>query len=98
LDKLSWNLLSILGQETVQADNRVVNWLLYIETAPMCHGPVRKCRKSGQEEESSHHIPCQCPALAGRALEVFGSALLEPVDVSRASVWMVLAVSVVMAL
>jgi hypothetical protein len=35
------------------------------------------CRKCGQEEES-YHIVCQCPALAGHKMKIFGSAWVEP--------------------
>jgi hypothetical protein len=53
-----------------------------------------KCRKCGQEAESSYHILCQCPVLAGHNLEIFGSASLELVDIRRASIRLVLALAV----
>jgi hypothetical protein len=41
---------------------------LYIETVHMDHSESSTWSKSGQEEESSHHILCQCPAKRSLAL------------------------------
>lgn len=48
------------------------------------------CRKCGQEEKSFYHILCQYPVSAKHRLQIFGSALFEPVNTMRASVRMVL--------
>lgn len=40
------------------------------------------CRKCEQEEESSHHIFCQHPALAGHKM-IFSFAWLEMMDINR---------------
>lgn len=49
------------------------------------------CRKCGQKEESSYHILCQCPALAGHTMKIFSSAVAEATDISRAPFKQVLA-------
>jgi hypothetical protein len=50
------------------------------------------CRKCGQEEESSYHILCQCPALAVHRM-IFSSASVELIDIRRASIRQVLALA-----
>jgi hypothetical protein len=47
------------------------------------------CRKSAQEEES-YHIFCPFLALARHGVEIFGSAWLEPTEIKRGLVKMVL--------
>jgi hypothetical protein len=85
-DKLS--VPTGLGQETMQVSNEVVNWPLYTETALTITGLLEsnKCKKCGQEEESSYHILCQCPVMAGHKLDIFSSAWLVLTDVRRTSI------------
>jgi hypothetical protein len=85
-----------LGQETMQAGNWAANWPLYIEVAPTYHGPPgkRQVQETGQEKESSYHIFCQYPTLAGHTLVIISSAWLELTDISTASIMFILALVV----
>ncbi|XP_039314871.1 uncharacterized protein LOC120359800 [Solenopsis invicta] len=42
-----------------------------------------ECRACGEEEETSLHILCDCPAYAGLRLKLLGSAFPEPGQISR---------------
>jgi hypothetical protein len=63
------------------------------------HAPVRKhlhtmglfeggptCRFCRQEAETVQHITCCCEALACRRYNVFGSLVVEPIDIRTATV------------
>jgi hypothetical protein len=50
-----------------------------------------KYRKCGKQKESSHHKFCKCPSMARHKLEIFSSVWLEPIDIRRASVILVMA-------
>jgi hypothetical protein len=41
----------------------------------------------GQEEESSYHMLCWCPAFGSQGTEIFETAWLELTDIRRASGW-----------
>ena len=42
---------------------------------------IRSCRYCGEEEETSIHIICQCPAIAGIRREALGLEYLAPSEV-----------------
>jgi hypothetical protein len=73
----------------MQTGNRTVNWPLYIEAT----SDNAICRKYGQEEESSYHTLCQVQRWLGNRMKIFGSAWVEPIDISRASIRKGLAVA-----
>jgi hypothetical protein len=44
------------------------------------------CRRCGIETETVQHIVCRCEALAGQRYDVFGKLIIEPKDISTASI------------
>jgi hypothetical protein len=59
----------------------------------MCLLDNTMCRKCEQMEKSSYCVLCECPALTGHGINIFGSAYLGPIDIGRASIKQVLALA-----
>jgi hypothetical protein len=49
-----------------------------------CGDPI--CRCCGMETETVQHIVCRCEALARKRYDVFGKLIIEPKDISTASI------------
>jgi len=44
------------------------------------------CRKCGMEEETAHHIVCECPAIKSIMVRLYGKPLL-PEEVMEEPLW-----------
>jgi len=49
--------------------------------------PEPDCRKCGMEEETAHHIMCECPAIKSIGVRLYGKPLLLPEEVMEEPLW-----------
>jgi hypothetical protein len=91
--KLSRDLL-VLDRKQCRLVRGLLTWYYALRQHLHIMGFLKntKCRKCGQDEESSYHT--LCPVLARHRLGVFNSVWLELIDIRKTSVRCVLAVAV----
>jgi hypothetical protein len=89
LEKMSRDLMTLDRNQYILNGQRTLRPHLHV----MSISDNAVHRQCGQEEESSYHILCQCPAVAGSRMEIFGSEWAESIYSSRASNRKVLAPS-----
>lgn len=89
LEKLSRDLLTLDREQYRLNGQRTLRQHLHV----MRVSDNAVCRQVGQEEESSYHILRQCPAVAGRRMEIFSSEWVKLIYSRRASNRQVLALA-----